>query len=212
MKPAESADGPALADDATAEVAPQSTPRHRRWPLGLLTLIVVAVVVVGLMLFGGDSPSSVSVPYLGGDLGLGTQNGQAAPDFSVQLLDGTEFRLSDHVASNDRPIFLNLWASWCAPCRAEMPAIDAAAARHTDVYFLGVAVEDDPAAARGFAEEIAVSYPLAIDDAERVSRRYPSPGLPATFLIAPDGTIVRTVFGGLEEEDIDTLVAESFGL
>lgn len=194
------------------EAAPQpSTPR--RWPLGALSLVVIAVVVGGLLLFGGnDGDSAVDVPDLGETLGLPSRNGDFAADFSLTLLDGTPFRLTEHLTGDGRPVLLNLWASWCGPCRAEMPALDAASQSHSDVLFLGVAVEDDPDAARGFAAEIGVSYPLAIDESDRVSRRYPSPGLPATYLIGVDGVILRTVFGQLAEDQIDDLISETFGL
>lgn len=177
--------------------------RRLRWPLGLLTLITVVVVAGGVWLLGGDD-SSVDVPDLSG-------NPDAAPDFAIDIIGGSDFRLSEHLAQDGRPVVLNLWASWCNPCRAEMPAFDQAAKVHTDVYFLGVAVEDDPDAARAFADEIMVDYDLAIDEAERVGDRYPSPGLPATFLISSDGTLSRTIYGQVDEAEIDQLLEETFG-
>lgn len=175
----------------------------RRWPLGLLTLIVVMLVAGGVWLLGGEGD--------GADTSARAQSGEAAPDFSVDLLDGSSFRLSEHLADDGRPVILNLWASWCHPCREEMPAFDSASQAHPDVYFIGVAVEDAPEAARAFAEEVDVSYPLAIDEAERVGDRYPSPGLPATFFISSDGEIVRKVFGQLDEDGLGQVIAESFG-
>ncbi len=201
-------------ETATDFEEPSPTTLRNRWPLGALTLIVVAAIAGGILLFGdgGDSSAAPTIPELEGALGLPTQNGEAAPDFSLELLDGSDFRLTDHLTTDGRPVILNLWASWCGPCRAEMPAFDAAAKIHTDVFFLGVAVEDDPIAAEEFAIEIGVDYPLAIDEAERVGRRYPSPGLPATYFISAQGTIARTVFGQIDEEQIAELIRDSFGL
>jgi len=201
-------------DTAAVPEAPQPLPSRRRWPLGALTLIVVGAVVAGVLTFGGDAGSdpSIASPGLPGARGLPTLNGQAAPDFSLVLLDGTEFGLSDHLETDGRPVVLNLWASWCPPCRAEMPALDAASKVHTEVFFLGVAVEDDPGSAEAFATEIGVSYALAIDEADRVSRRYQTPGLPATYFISTDGNIARTIFGQINEDQIDQLIAETFGL
>ena len=198
-----------LEDTSVDDGTPTPATFRRRWPLGALTLIVVAAIVGGLLLFG-DNAGSESSAELAGALGLPTQNGEAAPDFSLTLLDGTDFRLTDHLTNDGRPVILNLWASWCGPCRAEMPAFDVASQLHTDVFFLGVAVEDDPIAAEEFAAEIGVTYALAIDEADRVGRRYPSPGLPATYFISTDGLIVRTVFGQIDENQIDQLIAESF--
>lgn len=198
--------------DTSPSSGTEASRPSRRWPLGLLTLLVVAVVAGGVWLFGGDEADTPDIPDLSDGISSGIQNGDAAPDFALELLDGTSFRLTDHLADDGRPVVLNLWASWCSPCRAEMPAFDAASQIHGDVFFLGVAVEDDPASAKAFAEEIGVSYPLAIDESERVGRRYASPGLPATFLISADGAIVRTVFGQLDEDEIAQLISESFGL
>ncbi len=198
-----------LEDTSVDDGTPTPATFRRRWPLGALTLIVVAAVVGGLLLLG-DNAGSGSSAELAGALGLPTQNGEAAPDFSLTLLDGTDFRLTDHLTNDGRPVILNLWASWCGPCRAEMPAFDVASKLHTDVFFLGVAVEDDPIAAEEFAAEIGVTYALAIDEADRVGRRYPSPGLPATYFISTDGLIIRTVFGQIDEDQIDDLIAESF--
>lgn len=204
---------PHLHESAPDPGSPHPASRRRRWPFGALALIVVATVAAGLLLFGGDGDEgSVTVPTLEGALGLPSQNGEAAPDFSLGLLNGPDFRLTDHLTSDGRPVILNLWASWCGPCRAEMPAFDVASQIHTDVFFLGVAVQDDPIAAEEFAEEIGVSYALAIDEADRVGRRYPSPGLPATYFITEDGAIARTVFGQVNEGQIADLIAESFGL
>ena len=137
------------------DVAPAEPRRSsRRWPLGGLTLLVVGVVAAGVILFAGDDPVDSGNPGLPTSGSGFPTTGDMAPDFTVTLLDGTEFRLSRHLADDGRPVILNLWASWCAPCRAEMPAIDAAARTHTDVYFLGVAVDDDAVAAIRFAEEI----------------------------------------------------------
>ncbi len=198
-----------LEDTSVDDGTPTPATFRRRWPLGALTLIVVAAIVGGLLLLG-DNAGSGSSAELAGALGLPTQNGEAAPDFSLTLLDGTDFRLTDHLTNDGRPVILNLWASWCGPCRAEMPAFDVASKLHTDVFFLGVAVEDDPIAAEEFAAEIGVTYALAIDEADRVGRRYPSPGLPATYFISTDGLIIRTVFGQIDEDQIDDLIAESF--
>lgn len=139
------------------------------------------------------------------------ETGDVASAFSVQTLDGGTFSLADHVADDGRPVFLNLWASWCFPCRAEMPAIDAASLRHPGVKFVGVAVEDRLAAAADFADEIGVSYTLAFDTDGVVADGYPFLGLPATFLISGEGVLLKRVFGQVIEEQIDAEIATFFG-
>lgn len=190
---------------------PGSTP----WRLGLLTLLAVTLVVTGVLVFGGDddpapaggaaadSGTVITIPPLPAAVrGTGT-----APDFSLELFDGTRFSLGSHLQNDGRPLILNLWASWCPPCREEMPDLDAAAAANPGVVILGVAVDDDPVAAAAFAAEIAIGYPAGFDEADRVGRGYPTSGLPATFVISSDGMLIQTVFGRLTTSDIDELIA-----
>ena len=189
----------------TESDAPETPRRSRRWPLGTLTLVVVAFVAIGAMVLADDPEPSI--PTIDG----GTPTGDEAPDFAIDLLDGTRFRLTEHLAADGRPVILNLWASWCGPCRAEMPALDAVAAGNPEIFLIGVAVDDEPSAARRFADEIGVSYALAIDEDDTVGRRYPSPGLPATFFIDERRQIVRIVFGGVTQEQVEALIDELFG-
>ncbi|MDX1690629.1 MAG: TlpA disulfide reductase family protein [Acidimicrobiia bacterium] len=184
-----------------------------RWRLGVLTLIAVLAVVAGVVIFGGGDDTE-PLPTL--PTGLQPPSGapgggDRAPDFAVDLFSGERFVLSDHLATDGRPVLLNLWASWCPPCREEMPVFDEVAARRDDVVILGVAVDDAEAPARSFAEQIGATYPLAFDAEETVADRYPTPGLPATFAIAADGTVRRVVFGELEEDQIEALADELLG-
>lgn len=178
---------------------------------GLLTLIfvgVVAVVLAGAALWpDGDTVPLAEV----GQLGVAGQD-ERAPDFTVRLIDGSTFTLSDHLATDGRPVVLNFWASWCAPCRAEMPEFDQVASEKPGLLVLGVAVQDSEANARDFAEEIGVSYPLGIDTSETVAASYRFLGLPATWLINSDGTIVRQVNGQIDADALRQMVSGSFGL
>ncbi len=151
---------------------------------GLIWILAfLAVLSTGVAGFAWVQGTTEDVPELdtGQDLILGdTRPAETAPGFRVPTLDGSSFSLADHLAEDGSPVFLNLWASWCSPCRAEMPAIDAAAARHPDVKFVGVAVQDDFQAAARFAEEIGVSYTIGFDENYEVDSSYPTFGLPAT--------------------------------
>ena len=130
-----------------------------------------------------------------------------APDFSVRTIGGGDFTLSKHLAEDGRPVILNLWASWCFPCRAEMPAIDAFASAHPEVAVVGVSVQDDPVAAEEFAQEIGVTYPLGHDEKDEVNDAYRPLGLPATFVISADGVITERVFGQVTEASLEDELA-----
>ncbi|MGH8945339.1 MAG: TlpA family protein disulfide reductase [Acidimicrobiia bacterium] len=133
------------------------------------------------------------------------RSGGPAPDFAVEMIGGGRFDLSDHLEHDGRPLVLNLWASWCLPCREEIPEIDAFAADHPEIAVLGVSVQDTEAGAVAFAEELAPGYPLAIADAA-FDAAYPRIGLPATYVIDADG-IVDEIFNGiLDRETLEELV------
>lgn len=193
--------------------SPDPLPR-RHWGTGVLTAIAVGLVVFGVMLFSdrgsGGEPAAASSTRPPAETTLAPPGAPAA-DFSLTLFDGTVFDLGEHLATDGRPVFLNFWASWCPPCRQEMPDISSAAAATPGVQFLGIAVSDDPAAAEAYAGEIDVAYPLGADITGVIDARYPSPGLPATFLISGDGQIVGTYFGLMAPEVIDRLVADLLG-
>jgi thiol-disulfide isomerase/thioredoxin len=189
--------------------------RRSAWTSWLLLLGVFAAAIAVTLLIGSrtDSSQDTAFPDLG-DLAAEDPNvpgaDDAAPVFALETFDGGRFDLADHLATDGSPVVLNLWASWCAPCRAEMPAIDTASQRHPEVRFVGVAVQDDVADANAFAEEIGVSYTIAFDDGT-VEEDYPVLGLPATFFIAGDGTIVKRHFGVVTIDSLDDDIAELFG-
>ncbi|GMQ85800.1 MAG: hypothetical protein BMS9Abin07_1368 [Acidimicrobiia bacterium] len=177
-----------------------SSPAGLRGPLVVL-LVSAALVAASCTQQGTILPSAQTI----------TGSAEPAADFSVVTFAGPTFSLSGHLAEDGRPVFLNLWASWCFPCRAEMPDIDEAATRHPDVAFIGIAVADDVDRARDFADEIAVGYPLAFDENDLVENGYRPVGLPATYLISPDGVIVETIFGPLTADQIDDKLELHFG-
>lgn len=196
------------------ETNPESTPRGgapRRliWVLALLALLSTGVAAYAWS--RGTSPGAAEAETVQDLILGGSKAPQLAPGFNVPTLDGGSFSLADHFASGGGPVFLNLWASWCPPCRAEMPAIDAAATRHPEVTFVGVAVQDDFQAAEQFARDIEVSYTIGFDESYEVNSLYPSAGLPVTFLIGADGVVLQALYGQLDESRIDMSIATWFG-
>jgi thiol-disulfide isomerase/thioredoxin len=205
------------------EDPPPSPRRSRALPFLLAAVLGVVFVAVAIAVTSSNDDAARTAD--GGSLGadipslsdlaeedVGTpQAAEEAPDFSVRTLDGGAFTLSRHLAEDGRPVVLNLWASWCFPCRAEMPAIDAFATAHPEIAVVGVSVQDDAVAAAEFAAEIGVGYVLGYDEKDEVNDAYRPLGLPATFLIAADGTIAQRHFGGVTEESLEADIAEFFG-
>lgn len=179
-----------------ADEGPDPLPKSN----GLLTGVFIGVVVVGLLMTWVLRAQDVAV----------AMEGRPAPDFSVALFDGSQFSLSDHFSGDAMPIVLNLWASWCAPCRAEIPEISRWAVDNPDVYVLGMAVEDVEADARVLADELEPSYDLAIGDSEFRSS-YPSIGLPATYILDENGKVIELINGRVTEESLDSVFAATAG-
>lgn len=111
-----------------------------------------------------------------------------APDFTLKSNSGENLRLSEQ---RGQVIMLNFWASWCGPCRQEMPLLDELYQRYGKAGFtvLGVNVENDPEAARKLLKAIPVSFPVLFDDDSSVSRLYDIDAMPTTVMIDRDGNV-----------------------
>ncbi len=163
-----------------------------------------AIVISACTAIGSNE--GIDVPGNGGACPL-----ELAPHFSVETGDGGTFSLDEHIANDGRPVFLNLWASWCFPCREEMPAIDAASRTHPDIAFIGVSVKDTRAEAIAFVQEIGVTYTIGFDEDNRVDDEYRPLGLPASYIISSDGAILERIFGEVTEESLAEKFEEHFG-
>lgn len=119
----------------------------------------------------------------------------AAPAISGLTLAGKPFALADYAGT---PVVLNFWASWCGPCRREIPALAAFAKSHPELQVVGVNYLDDPAEAAAFERDLGMTWPSVVDDGP-IGSSYKLPGLPATYLINADGMIVERVLGEVTE-------------
>jgi thiol-disulfide isomerase/thioredoxin len=121
------------------------------------------------------------------------------------LVGGQDVTLDD---LGDRPVLLNLWASWCAPCREEMPLLQAAYDRNGDqVGFLGVITEDTRSAAASLLADLGVTYAHVDDRDKQLLTELAAPGLPVTLAIAADGRILDRQIGQASATRLDELVS-----
>ncbi len=105
------------------------------------------------------------------------------------------------------PVIVNLWASWCGPCREEMPVLQAAHERYGErVQFLGVDTKDTTDSAADFLGVVGVTYPQVADADGELLNHLGLPGLPVTVALDPDGRVVDTHVGQLDTESIDDLI------
>lgn len=187
-----------------------TAPASHRFRTALMALLV-ALALVGAAC-SGSSGSSDGLPDLEDVPGAeaSPEDGDTAPDFAVMTLDGAGFTLYEHLEDDGRPVFLNMWASWCPPCRAEMPDIDAASESHEDVKFVGVAANDDPVEAAEFATSIDIGYTIGFDEQGTVAQAYKVVGLPASYVISSEGVILERIFGSVTEAEIDEILNRWF--
>ena len=104
------------------------------------------------------------------------------------------------------PMVVNLWASWCGPCRKEMPRLAAAARRNPEVRFVGINTQDRPEAAADFLARTGVTYPQLVDIDGLVLADTRIPGLPVTLTLDSDGEVTDRVIGELSSEELATLL------
>lgn len=114
--------------------------------------------------------------------------GQPAPDFALRSSSGANLRLSEYRGD---VVMINFWATWCGPCRQEMPLLDELYTRYQRVGFnlLGVNIDDDSGRAMDMAKELGVSFPVLFDAQKEVSKLYAVEAMPVTVLVDREGTI-----------------------
>ena len=106
-----------------------------------------------------------------------------------------------------RPTLVNLWATWCLPCREEMPFLQEAYVRHgQDVRFLGIDTQDHPEAAAAFLSDFGISYPHAVDEDGELLQQLGVRGLPVTVAVDEEGRIVERRVGQLTPEELQELI------
>lgn len=140
---------------------------------------------------------------------VGDVQGVPAPDFILPSLDGRKVKLSDF---RGKAVLLNFWATWCPPCKVEMPWFEDLQKQYAQdgLVVLGVAMDDsEPATIAKFASDLGVNYPVLLGT-DKVSDDYGDVQyLPTTFYIARDGTIVDKMTGLLDRKEIESAVRKT---
>ena len=125
--------------------------------------------------------------------------GSSAPEFqAIDLRTGRPATLADY---RGKVVLLNIWATWCQPCRVEMPAMERLARRFADAPFRVVAVSidtDDSSAVSAFARELGLSFDILHDKSGKIQQIYQTTGVPESFVISRDGVIYKKIIGANE--------------
>lgn len=154
----------------------------------LLTVMLVLILTTGLLITGCSSPSTARMPV------EGIQVGNLAPDFQLSNLEGQSISLSDF---RGRPVLINFWATWCPPCRDEMPYIQQIYEEWSakGLVLLAINIGESPSTVEGFTQSYNLSLPVLLDTNQIVAQKYNITGIPATFFIDKNGIIQRKVVG-----------------
>lgn len=125
-----------------------------------------------------------------------------APEFELTMLDGSTFKLSDHIGK--KTVVLNFFATWCVPCRSEMPELERYAQAHASEPFLllGIDAEEKREAVERFIREVKTTFPVAIDDSGDVLKKFGVGAFPTTVVIGADGRIKLYEVGAIANADV----------
>ncbi len=185
---------------------------RRRWLLGSIAVVVVAVVagittVVaaggrprhGPTVLGTAPPPADDAPQLSGPSAVFF-------DATLRTLDGVMTDLAD---LRGRPVVVNFWASWCAPCRKEFPELRRAvkAHRHTGLVVVGISYRDITSDSRDFAGRMHANWTLLRDPGGTLARAFSVAQIPQTFFIGRDGQIHGQLYGTLRRDDLESGIA-----
>jgi peroxiredoxin len=120
--------------------------------------------------------------------------GLKAPDFTLPTLDGKEVKLSDYAG---KIVFLNIWATWCAPCKEEMPSMQKLfeLMRGKDFVMLTMSIDEKKETVEAFMKENKLTLPVALDQQQKVSPLYRITGVPESYIIDKSGMVIHHLIG-----------------
>ena len=192
-------------DDPEADAAPAAgdppgaTPRRRR--LAWAAAAVAVVAIGALALTQGGSPDTAP-----------GERGGLAPAFRLDNLQSGQPPV-DLEALRGKPVIVNFWASWCTPCRREMPAFaEISEALGDRVAFVGVNNKDFRDSAVDFADKTGIRYPSGFDPKGRVALDYGVVGMPATMFISPDGRLLERRLGEISRDELQQTISRLYGI
>ena len=134
------------------------------------------------------------------------ETGSLAPEFDLPTLEGDSTLSSDELKG--KPVVLNFWASWCAPCREEAPLLERTwrEYRKDGVVFVGVNIRDSLTDARRFVKEFDITYPVVRDESQKLADDLGVFGLPETFFLDDKWRLLATVAGQSQDDQRQTVV------
>ncbi|MDF2606516.1 MAG: alkyl hydroperoxide reductase [Bacillales bacterium] len=161
---------------------------------------IVIVLIIGLVTYGVwetyktySNPKDEATNELVGSTNIGLERGNIAPDFELQTLTGQSVKLSD---LRGKKVILNFWATWCGPCKVEMPEIQKFYEKvGNDVTILAISVAENPSVVTNFINNTNYTFPILLDPAPVASNTYKIISIPTTYFIDSKGVISDSIVG-----------------
>lgn len=137
--------------------------------------------------------------------GTGDNSGDTLPGLTLQPLRAGDEPLD--VGALEGPAVINLWATWCQPCRRELPAFQEVSTQRPDVRFIGVDIAEDPSKAAAYLDELGITFEQFLDDRGELSEELGTAVLPVTIIIGADGRIATEHIGPMSTDDLHDALA-----
>ncbi len=168
-----------------------------------VTFIVLALALTAC---GGGGTSASEESFVSGDGSttfIKISDRKIAPAITGMTLSG-----DNYTYKKDRVAVVNVWASWCSPCRAEAPTLVALANKYTDVAFIGILTRDNPANAEAFERRFKIPYPTVIDDSILLGFKgsLPANAIPTTVILDKSGLVAARISGVVTVASLSKLI------
>lgn len=183
--------------------------------LGLLLVgVLIVILVLGVVQNNIEEKQATERLNAGSDVEFlptdeGLAKGESAPDFELTTLEGETVRLSDY---KGKKIILNLWATWCPPCRAEMPDMqkyydEQAQDENVEILAVNLTTEDKGMdKINAFVEEFQLTFPIPMDHEGKVGDVYQAATIPTTYMIDTEGRVQNKIVGPMNEEMMEDFI------
>lgn len=174
-------------------------------------LLLLPLMAVALSSCGGGGSSIAEESFVSGNGSVSyikQSDRIAAPQLSGMTLSGKNYTFS-----GGQVAVVNVWASWCAPCRAEAPTLKALSEKYTDVAFIGILTRDNPVNAEAFERRFAIPYPTLIDDSVLIGFRksLPANAIPSTVVIDKNGNVAARISGQVTVASLSEVIEKVSG-
>jgi peroxiredoxin len=182
----------------------------RQSPVRTLAIMAITTVVIAAVAFIVNQPAAgaggvTSVTLTGVSTGEAPTVGQPAPDFQATTVDGRTINLSDF---KGQPVWLTFGASWCQPCRAENPDVEAVYERSKAAGLVVIAIfmSEDASTVRDYAGRVGLTYQKVADPGTTIASQYRILGIPSHFFIDSSGVLREMRIGGLDQAGMERAI------